>query len=82
MDPADLKLFQTVCFLTLMQHGKGLTSKAPKYIREKMKTSEELVGAWNMLDGEGQAFVCDWANEWEFPLAECLEEMSKRRVSL
>ena len=36
MDPADLKLFQTVCFLTLMQHGEGLTSKAPRYIQEKM----------------------------------------------
>lgn len=77
MDPADLKLFQTVCFLTLMQHGEGISSKAPKYIQEKMKASEGPRGAWNMLDFEGQILVRAWAKYWNFPLVDCMREISK-----
>lgn len=81
MDQKDLVTFRTVCFLAAMQHGRGLITKHPKYIQEKIKACKDLVAAWNMLDGEGQAFVCDWANEWKFPIAECLEEISKSMVS-
>jgi len=82
MDQEDLNLFRTVCFLQLMQHGEGLSSKAPKYIREKMKTSEDLIGAWNMLDNDSQLKVLEWSRHWHFPLEKVIEAISERKVSL
>ncbi len=82
MDQNQMALFQTVCFLASMQHGKRLIMKAPRYIKEKLMTTKDLVGAWNMLDRETQSLVCDWCNKWHFPIAECLEEISRIQVSL
>ncbi len=77
MDQDQIELFKTVCFLALMQHGEGLTSKAPKYILEKMKASKDLVAAWQMLDVDGQILVRAWARHWNFPLVDCMREISK-----
>lgn len=82
MDQNQMDLFRTVCFLVLMQHGEGLTSKAPKYIQEKMKASKDPIGAWGMLDGESRGKVCIWADEWHFPIMDCLEELSKKEATL
>lgn len=81
MNKEQMKLFQTVCFLAMMQHGKGLSMKAPKYIREKMKACKNPVAAWDMLDGQGKGKVCVWADKWHFPIKECLDEISSRMVT-
>ncbi len=81
MDQNQMDLFKTVCFLVLMQHGEGLTSKAPKYIQEKMKASKDPRAAWNMLDKESQLRMCDWADKWHFPLVAVIEELQKMEVT-
>ena len=81
MNQEDLKIFQTVCFLAVMQHGEGLASKAPKYIQEKMKASEDPRGAWNMLDLDNQILVRAWARYFGFPLVDCMREISKGVVT-
>lgn len=75
MDPKQMELFKTVCFLTAMQHGKGLSMKAPSYIEEKMEACKDPVAAWNMLDAYGQQVVMCWCHKWHFPIVECLEEI-------
>lgn len=82
MNEEQMDLFRTVCFLVLMQHGRGLMMKAPKYIQEKMKVSEDPAHAWSMLNSEGQGKVCDWADKWHFPIAAVLEKLEKEAVSL
>ena len=77
MNEEQMELFRTVCFLAMMQHGKGLSMKHPKYIREKMKVCEDPVAAWNSLDVYGQDVVTCWAHKWHFPIVECLEEILK-----
>ncbi|MBA7582809.1 hypothetical protein ES708_24746 [subsurface metagenome] len=81
MDQNQIDLFKTVCFLVLMQHGEGLTSKAPTYIQEKMKASEDPIAAWQMLDGDGQLKVVEWAGSWNFPLGAVMEEIQKNEVT-
>lgn len=78
MDHKIIELFQTVCFLVVMQHGEGLWTKAPLYIQEKMKTIEDPAGAWNMLDDEGQMKVLRWARHWQFPLHDVVDEISRK----
>lgn len=77
MNAKTRDLFQTVCFLAIMQHGKGLISKHPTYIIEKKKTIESPLAAWKMLDGEGQRKIWDWATKFGFPLEECICEISQ-----
>lgn len=80
MHEKDVKLFQTVCFLALMQRGEGLTAKAPSYIREKKKTAENPIGAWNMLGGDIQLLIYEWARLWKFPLDAVLIEISREEA--
>ncbi len=80
MHEEDIKLFRTVCFIALLQRGEGLTSKAPSYIREKKKAAEDPIGAWNMLGGNIQLLVCEWARLWKFPLDACLIEISREEA--
>lgn len=77
MDTAQMDLFRTVCFIALMQHGKGLISKRPDYIKQKFKTSEDPLAAWQMLDFEVQRTVQKWAEYSDFPLTSCLHEIAK-----
>lgn len=80
MHEKDVKLFQTVCFIALLQRGEGLTSKAPSYIREKLKAAEDPIAAWNMLGGDIQLLVYEWARLWKFPLDACLIKISREEA--
>lgn len=73
----DLELFRTVCFIALMQHGEGLISKHPAYIRQKLKGIKNPLGAWQMLDEECQTVVMKWADAVGFDLTACLKEIYK-----
>lgn len=64
----DKELFQQVCFLALMQHGEGLISKSPKYIKEKMRVKKSPLAAWQMLDNDCQLVVLTWADRWNIPI--------------
>jgi len=77
MNFEKLELFQTVCFLTTMEHGNGLIDKHPSYITEKKKTCKSSLAAWQMLDWKGQLKILKWANKFGFPIQDCIHEISK-----
>lgn len=77
MNNEQINLFRHVCFIALMQHGKGLISKSPSYIKQKMKTCQCPLAAWQMLDFEGQEKVMQWASYVNFPIKDFIHEIAE-----
>lgn len=59
-------LFAQVCFLTLMQNGKGVIDKSPDYIKEKEQILNYGYGAFGALDINNQRIVVKWLALWGY----------------
>lgn len=58
------EFFATICFLVLMQNGKGLKDKAPSYIEEKQTMLNMGWDAFGELDSENQMEVRLYCERW------------------
>jgi hypothetical protein len=56
---------QVVAFSILMQHGTGIISKAPVYIKEKMEETFEMEHPDRLLDGKGKELFDEYMAEWK-----------------
>mgnify|MGYP006287002825 FL=1 len=54
---------QLVAFSILMQHGNGIISKAPAYIKEKMEKTFTTEHPERLLDGKGQELFKEYVEE-------------------
>lgn len=55
-----------VCFLVLMQNGKGVLDKSPLYIGEKVAMINEEWNAFAYLDIHNMRKVMEWLVAWKF----------------
>lgn len=62
--------FAMVCFLVLMQNGKGITDKAPNYITEKVYLLRSGIEAFYALDIYNKRIVVGWCNKWKIEIPE------------
>lgn len=69
-----------LCFLVLMQNGKGLIDKSPDYITEKTHILGRGLDAFAALDIHNMSVVVEWCGEWGVAVPEkVLEEYNSQR---
>jgi len=66
--------FALLCFLSLMEGGEGLLSKAPSYLEEKVAILKDGYDAYGWLDIWNQRRVLKWCKEWEVEIPEMIEK--------
>ncbi len=54
-----------IMWLALMQRGKGMQSKSPAYIQEKMQRKQDPMAMWQGIDDDAKALVRDYFYKWE-----------------
>lgn len=68
-----------ICFLVLMENGKGLSEKSPDYITEKAHMLRSGLNAFAHLDIYNMRKVVAWSEKWGVQLdTKIIEEMSRQ----
>ena len=67
-----MNLRQAIVFAILMENGGGIISKAPNYIKEKLKSCENLNEPEVLLDSQNHEKFIGWQNIWklQYPKSE------------
>ncbi len=71
--------FALLCFIILMENGRGLIDKSPSYITEKSYLQEMGLHAFGALDIHNMRKVIDYCATWKIELpAKVAEEWQRR----
>lgn len=74
-------MFSTVCWLVLMENGKGIIEKHPDYIFEKMAMLQMPADiAYGRLDRENQQKVLDWCAAWGYQIPKDVFEYERQLI--
>jgi hypothetical protein len=73
--------FALLCFLTLMQGGRGLIDKSPDYITEKAAMRRRGLDAFAYLDIHNMAAVVEYCGTWGIELPEQVAAEWQRQIT-
>lgn len=66
--------FAMICFLILMQTGKGLNDKSPDYINEKISMLGGGFNAFSYLDVYNMNAVIAYCKDWKIKIPTVIQE--------